>query len=155
MKLTEMLAVYGAVLSSLTFLWTVARTRPRVKVDLLYGIEKATSGVCVIVRNKSAHPMRLVSITFLYEGGKKSLWEHTRYALRYRNFSRYNGWVRWSPMLAGLETGCPVTVDPNDAYRYLLPMEVAEELMAKSSSNCIAAAAQDALWNNYYSGRYT
>ncbi|WP_285310333.1 hypothetical protein [Stenotrophomonas maltophilia group sp. Smal32] len=155
MKITEILAVYGAVLSSLTFLWTVARARPSVKVDLLYGIEGTASGVCVIVRNKSAHPVRLIAISLLYERRKRTMRQRVWQALRYRDFSRYLGWVSWSPILAGLDTGCPVTIEPNDAYRFLVPLELAEKLIAKSSSNCIAASVQDALWNNYYSDRYS
>lgn len=83
------------------------------------------------------------------------MWQRVRQALRYRDFSPYLGWASWSPILAGLDTGCPVTIEPNDAYRFLVPLELAERLIAKSSSNCIAASVQDALWNNYYSNRYT
>jgi len=154
MKLTEFLGVYGAVVSSLTLLWNVSRTRPSVKVNLIYGVEAERSGVYVFVRNKSAHPVRISAITILYRSGNRSIWEAAWDALRYRNVSRYQGWVHWAPSASYLDTGCPVTLAPSDAHKFLIPDEVAEGVLAASGQEGIVAAAQDALWNVYYSNRY-
>lgn len=155
MKWTELFAAYGAALSTVTFMWTVARSRPRVKVDLLYGVQRDVSGVHVSVRNRSAHPVRLVAISFMYQWKKQSVRDRLIASLRYRRLSRWQGWVHWGLHLRDIDDGCPVTVAPHDAFHLIVPDDLVEELIAKSACGAIVAVVQDALWNNSYSDRYT
>jgi hypothetical protein len=70
LKMTDYLAVYAAVLSTLVFLWNVLQSRPRIKVDLISGIEgsgdSVTSGIYVFVRNLSSYDIHLSNIDILY-----------------------------------------------------------------------------------------
>lgn len=65
MKITDYLAIYAAVLSTLVFAWNVAQSRPRFRVDLVHGLEtlngKTEDGVYIIVRNVSNHDIHLAN----------------------------------------------------------------------------------------------
>lgn len=155
MKLTEVMAVYGAVLSTLTFLLTVFRARPRLKVDLIYGTEDDRAGVFVYVRNASSHKVRVESITLLYQAVRISVWRRLIDMLVYRRLYRWHGWAISLEPSGGLSTGCPLTLEPHAAHRFMIPDQIMDRLLEKGVSERVVAKAQDALWKDYYSRPYT
>ena len=58
MKITDYLAIYAALLSTFVFFWNVVQSRPRIKVDLIFGVEGSgeplRSGIYVFVRNPTS-----------------------------------------------------------------------------------------------------
>jgi hypothetical protein len=77
MKLTELLAIYAAGLSTIVFIWNVSRTIPRFKVDIVFGVhgrgEDIDHGIYVGVSNPSPHTVHLAGIYLLYRYKKASL----------------------------------------------------------------------------------
>ena len=70
LKITDFLAIYGASLSTIIFIWSVLRSRPKVKVRLIPGTGENGGefqmGVCIFVQNPSAHTVHLSNISLLY-----------------------------------------------------------------------------------------
>lgn len=65
-KLTEGLAIYGAILSTFVFTWNILRSRPKIRIQIVYGI----SGVVVSIQNPSSGPVHITSVSFLYPFGQ-------------------------------------------------------------------------------------
>ena len=154
MKLTDALAVWGAVLSTLTFVMTVVRARPRVKVNLVGGSENDRPCMYVYVRNVSSHRVRVETITLLYQRRRVPAWRRLTDVLRYRRRYPYPSWDIWLPSSSDVATGCPVFVEPHTSYRCTLPDAAVLEVMEHSSDGRIVAKAQDSLWKDYYSKAY-
>lgn len=153
MKVTDWLAVYGAVLASLTFLWNVLKARPRIKVVMVYGIEGDKHGGYISIQNNSEHAVRISAIS-LASQRRMSLWACAVHAVKYR---RLNRWIRWngtSLRTLGVEDGCPVTIPPHDEYHVIVPLDVVDTICSRSACKSTVAIVQDVLWNNAYSNRY-
>jgi len=95
LKITDYLAVYAAILSSVVFIWNVLQSRPRFKVDLLFGIETVqggtTSGVSIVVRNTSSHDIHLAAIGLLYPYIRAGAKEKLLHLWRYKRWPRRVG----------------------------------------------------------------
>lgn len=153
--MTDYLAIYAAVLSTIVFLWNVLQSRPRIKVDLVFGIEdkdgKIKSGVYVFVRNLSSHDVYLANINVLYPYKKVSFKEQLMHAVKYRRVPRRSGWVHASLDNYSVESGCPVRLESRKSHQVLIPDAVVEEMLETASQRRLIACVQDQLWNEVYS----
>ncbi|MCA3153410.1 MAG: hypothetical protein ING30_00010 [Burkholderiales bacterium] len=158
MKITDYLAVYAAVLSTLVFLWNVLQSRPRIKVDLIFGIEGSgdavTSGIYVFVRNLSSHDIHLSNIDILYPYTKPTWKERIAHAWRFKRLPKRLGWVHSSLSNYSVATGCPVCVEARQSHQVFIPQASVERVLADAVERSLMACAQDQLWNNAYSGRF-
>lgn len=158
MKITDYLAVYAAVLSTLVFLWNVLQSRPRVKVDLIFGIEGSgdavMSGVYVCVRNLSSHDIHLANIDILYPYTKPSWKERIAHAWRFKRLPKRMGWVHSSLSNYSVASGCPVCVEARKSHQVFIPQASVERMLADAVDRSLMACAQDQLWNNAYSSRF-
>ena len=69
-KVTDYIAIYAAVLSTLVFLWNVLSARPKITVTLVLGAnrldEDFQSGVGLNIQNPSPHTVHVTSVSILY-----------------------------------------------------------------------------------------
>lgn len=153
MKTTDWLAIYGAVISTLVFLWNVRQSRPKLKIDAVPGIksDKGGFGIFVIARNQSSRPVHLASISPLVDFTAPSYLERLKFVLKYKRWPRSLGWVHSSFGYYDLSDGCPVIIEPGSSHEMFIPDDKVEEILGNGGSRFFRASAQDKLWNNYYS----
>ncbi|MGR5139965.1 hypothetical protein [Vibrio jasicida] len=155
MKLTDYLAIYAAVLSTLVFIWNMLQSKPKVRVDLIYGIEEdgddLKSGVYIFVRNLSSHQVHLSNLSLMYPYRKVSVKERIIHAWKYNRFPIRIGWVSTSLSNYSIDDGCPICIEPRMSHKVLITDDKLAQLLDDAIDNSVIACAQDQLWNNTYS----
>lgn len=155
MKLTEYLAIYAASLSTITLVWNIINSRPRVKVDVVVGTSdvdgKTQLGVYIIARNISSHDVHLSSVSFLYSYKDASLIERLAHIWKFRRIPRRINWVHSSLAYYSIESGCPIQLEARTSHRVFIPIARLEEMLSKTHKKQIIAHVQDQLWNDFYS----
>jgi len=155
LKITDYLAIYAAILSSVVFLWNVLQSRPRFKVDLLFGVDTVegvtTSGVSVVVRNTSSHDIHLAAICLLYPYTRVGAKERLMHLWRYKRWPRRVGWCHTSLSNYSIKDGCPMCLEARKSHHVLIPKEVIERILSEATRDNLIASVQDQLWNNVYS----
>ena len=155
MKLTDYLAIYAAFLSTAVFLWNICQSRPRVKVDLIFGIEGTgddlKSGVYIFVRNISSHEVHLANIDILYRYMTPRLTQRIGHIWRFKAWPTKLGWVHSSLDYFAIESGCPINLEANKSHKIFIPELIAEKMLEKGIDRSLMAGVQDELWRNVYS----
>jgi hypothetical protein len=158
LKTTDYLAIYAALLSSFVFVWNVLQSRPRIKVDLIFGIEGSgenlKSGAYIFVRNVSSHDVHLSNISILYRYMVPSIWQRIAHAWRYKTLPRRLGWVHSSLSNFSIESGCPLCLEARKSHKVFIPNSTLETMLAEAIDRSIMACVQDQLWSNVYSGKF-
>lgn len=158
MKITDYLAIYAAILSTLIFSWNVLQSRPRIKVDLIFGIEgvgeNMESGVYIFIRNLASHDVHLANISILYPYKNVGLKERIAHAWRFKRIPRRLGWVTSSLSNYSVESGCPVCLEARKSYRVFISAPALEVMLAEATHRSIMACVQDQLWNNIFSSAF-
>lgn len=158
MKITDYLAIYAAVLSTVVFLWNIAQSRPRIKVDLLFAIEvigeKPESGASVIVRNHSSHDVHLANISILYPYTHVTFKERLVHLWRYKQWPSRIGWVHSDLSNYGIESGCPVCLEARKSHRVFIPDAKLDTMVSDATEGSLIASVQDQVWNNFYSRKF-
>lgn len=157
MKITDWLAVYAAILSSMVFIWNVLQSRPKYKVKIFTSFETVdgllTGGVSVIILNTSQKPVHLSNILFLYKERTPTIYERIHYIYKYKTV-RYVGWVRIYLQMFGVNDKCPATIEPYKSLSVFVAREDVERLIRGSSSRVFRAIVQDALWRENRSAKF-
>lgn len=155
MKFTDFLAIYASLLSSAGFVWSVIQSRPRIKVDLVFGVETidgvTTSGVFVVVRNVSSYSINLAAISLLYPYARAGVKEWILHLWRYRRWPGRLGWCHTALSNFSIKDGCPLCLEARKSHHVFVPKEVVEEVLAAAKQNNLIATVQDQLWKCYYS----
>lgn len=155
MKVTDYLAIYASVLSTIAFLWNVIQARARIKVDLLPGVEvlgpDVRHGVYVIIRNVSSHDVHLAGVDVLYKYRATRLKDQIAHLRESKRWPRTEGWVHVGLEDLSIQSGCPLRLEARRCHRLLIPNSVLDHLRPKSVGGEIMAHVQDQLWNDYYS----
>lgn len=159
MSVTEYLAIYAACLSTIVFIWNIARAVPRFKVRLVSGFDEIDGeyvfGVCISVQNPSPHTVHLSGIDLLYPSEDMRLSNFLRHLFKYRRFSRSVGWVYTSLSNYKIEDGCPITLEPGQSHNILVPDHVVEEVLENSQRRELKAVAHDQLWGRKHSNKFS
>lgn len=155
LKVTEYLAIYAAVLSTLVFIWNMLQSKPKIRVDLVYGIEEdgedLKSGVYIFVRNLSSHQVHLSNLSLMYPYRKISVKERIIHLWKYKRLPVRIGWVTTSLSNYSIDDGCPICIEPRMSHKVLISDDKLEQLLDDSIDNSVIACTQDQLWNNTYS----
>jgi hypothetical protein len=153
--ITDYLAIYAAVLSSVVFIWNVLQSRPRLIVDLIFSVETVdsviTSGVSVVVRNTSSHDIHLGAIGLLYHYRKIGAKEWLLHFWRYKRWPKRVGWCHTSLSNYAIKDGCPMCLEARNSNHIFVPKEVVEKILSEAIQDDLIATVQDQLWNNVYS----
>lgn len=157
MKLTDYLAFYAAVLSSIVFIWNLIQSRPRIRVRLVTATESKNDvfqfGVYICIQNLSSHAVNISHVSLLYETSGSGFLSRLRHLIKYRRISRRVGWCSSSLSNYGIEDKCPYKVEARDALNIFVPDEAVKSLLSTAKSDNIMAVAQDQLWIDRYSNR--
>jgi hypothetical protein len=158
MTLTAGLAIYGAVLSTLVFVWNVLRAGGRLRVSLIFGIETpadsgVVSGLYITIANHSGAPVYVTYAGILWPHRKVTVWHRLAHLARYHNGWRTVGWVH-SDTPKGVDTALPTIVEPGQAHKVFLPHEAFATGLGGWRCDRLRAYAQDALGRNFYSRTY-
>ncbi len=158
MKFTDYLAIYAAILSTLVFAWSVLQSRPRIKVDIIFGIEGSgynkKSGVYIFIRNLSSQKVHLASIDVLYAYKCVGLKERITHLWKFKRIPRRLGWVTSNLSNYSVESGCPVWLEARTSHKVFLSELTLEAVLAGAIHRSIIACVQDQLWNNVYSSTF-
>jgi hypothetical protein len=158
MKITDYLAIYAAILSTVVFLWNIVQSRPRIKVDLLFSIDdvggKPESGASIIVRNCSSHDVHLANISILYPYRHVTFKEWLGHFWRYRRWPNRIGWVHSSLSNYDIESGCPVCLEARKSHRVFIPDAKVKKMLSDATEGSLIACVQDQLWNDFYSRKF-
>lgn len=162
MKLTDVLAAYGALLSTGVFIWNAQRARPNLRVVMTLAIETNDkgiyeSGVGISVQNPSAHTVHITAISLLYPFRRVTLMERLAYLLKYRKWPARIGWCHCALSNYaehGVSDGCPVSIEPGKSHYVFVQQDIVEQVFGDSGSRLLIAEVQDALWRRKYSKPY-
>ena len=155
MRLTDLLAIYGAGLSTATVVWNYLRTRPQVRVILILALEKvegeSQTGIGISIQNVSTQPVHIANVSFLYPFSRSTFRGKLKHFIRFKRVPRNDGWCHSSLSLHGISDGCPVSIEPGKSHWIFVRHEVLDGLLESARSRRVKAVAQDALWRNTYS----
>lgn len=156
LKLTDYLAVYGAALSTLVFVWNARRASPQVRVRVVYthGMVvdgELKNGVGIFIQNPSASTAHVTAVSFVYPLMNASLFQRIGHLVKYRRSPRRMGWCHSSLQNFGLNVGLPTSIEPAKSHLIFVPGEVIEKLLLNSERRRFIIQVQDALWRNKYS----
>ena len=158
LKITEVLAIYAALLSTVVFVWNIARGIPRYKVDLIYGTTEDEGdckfGVYISVRNPSSHTVHLSNISLLYPYRSGNLVEKLTHVFKYRRMPTTVGWCYTSLSNYEVDHKCPVALEPGKSHDVFIPENIIEQVLSDCSKREIKAVVQDQLWRNKYSLKF-
>jgi hypothetical protein len=145
------MAIYGAILSSFVFLWNVLKSRRKVKVKLIYGIEgeedDIQSGVYVFIQNPSAQIVHISGMSILHPWRKTNIFKVILESIKNKRWFSTYGWVHSSLSLYKVDDGCPISIEPGHSHKILIPNHVLEQILEGATSREIMASVQDQLWN--------
>ena len=151
LKLTELLAIYGAILSTFVFFWNVFKSKRHVAVKLIYGIEgdgeDIQSGVYVFIQNPSANVVHVSGMSILYPWRKADLLKVIIESIKQGRWFPTYGWVHSNLSLYKLDDGCPISIEPGHSHKVLIPDSVLNEILDDAVRREIRASVQDQLWN--------
>ena len=158
MKITEILAIYAALLSTIVFVWNIRRAIPRYKVEVVFGTDRIdgeyVSGAYISVKNPSSHTVHLANISILYPFGKRNLFEKLKHVFKYRRLPSSVGWCHSSLSNYDIDDKCPIALEPGKSIGVLVPEDVLEKIFDDCEERLIKASVQDELWRNKYSRKF-
>jgi hypothetical protein len=152
MKLTDYLAIYGALLSTTVFVWNAVKARPKVRVRLAFAVEtkdgQTQTGLGVSIQNPSAHTVHITAASFLYPYSEAALRQRLEHIIRYKRVPFDLGWCYSGFSLYDVEDGCPVSIEPGASHYIMVPQDKLEQLLANARRRILKVSVQDALWRN-------
>ncbi len=158
LKLTELLAIYAACLSSIVFIWNVAKGIPRYKVDLIYGSSEQDGeymfGIYISIKNPSRHTVHLSNVSLLYPYRPDNFYEKLKHIFKYHRIPNTVGWINVSLSDHEVDDKCPVSLEAGKSHDVFIPDKVVDELLSDSTRRKIRAVVQDQLWRNKYSSKF-
>lgn len=158
MRLTDVLAIYGAGLSTFTAAWNYVRTRAQVRLLLVFALEtiegESTHGIGISVQNISSQTVHITNVSLLYPLVKSTARSKLTRLLHSRRIPRNDGWCHSNLSLHGIEDGCPAAIEPGQSLYIFVRHEVLEKVLRDAKSPRVKAVAQDALWRNTYSKQF-
>lgn len=155
MRLTDFLAVYAASLSTTIALWNYFRSRPQLRVRLIFAIEtiedELQSGIGISIQNVSGQTVHITNVSFLYPYRRSTVLDRLKHLIRFKLIPWNDGWCHSSLSLHGLHDGCPASIEPGKSHWIFVRHEVLDRPFERAESFRLKAVVQDALWRNRYS----
>lgn len=159
MKLTDYLAIYGAILSTAVFFWNAARAMPRFKVRLTHATNQTDDGefqigMGISIQNPSSHDVHISNVSFLYPLRKPSLRQRVWHLIRYKSLPLSVGWCHSSLSNYEIDDECPVSIEPGKSHWIFVPENIVKKVMDGAHARHLKVVVQDALWRNKYSAKF-
>lgn len=157
--MTNLLAIYAAILSTFVFVWNVYRSQPRANVQLVLGVEHRNEqplfGVYALIQNSSAHTVHIGSIEALYPWRTETLKARLEHMLKYRRLPIHAGWCHSYLVFDDIDTGLPTSIEPGRSHRVFIPDKQIEDMLERAKGRKFKVVVQDELWRNMYSKSFT
>lgn len=152
MKLTEYIAIYAALLSTLVFVWNIRNSWPRVTVEIVLGTKENDHGVHIFIKNPSSQTVNIQSVSPLFPFQRLTIIKRLKYVCRFKRF-RYVDWAhgRFDDEIV---TGLPTSIAPQNAHSIFIPDKKIRGMLRRNRATRFAAVVQDALWRNKYSAPF-
>lgn len=155
MKITDYLAIYGAVLSTAVFMGTVWKARRRLVVEMMPGAlsgDDDTAGIYSVIRivNRQSVPIRADHVGLLWPYRKVTFAEKVGYVLKYRRAWRTLGWVHGS-LPESTMADLPKVIEAGHSHLIWVRHEDLEDLLRNDRAAQCMASAQDGVGRNFYS----
>lgn len=156
MKLTEYLAIYAAIMSSVVFFWNVRKSRPNFRVKVSHGIGDQkdgtkTAGFVASVENMSAQTVFIKPISILIFKENPTLKDRWTFLRKYKRYSRTQGWVFGNFENFDIEQDRQNKLEPGQSFSVFIPASVCKVIAEHSKSTIFRAYAQNELGENRYS----
>lgn len=154
LKVTDYLAIYGALLSTGVFVWTLWRARKRIAVSLVPSFGKATdgsdgNGYVIMIRNLSTVPVQISNVGLSWPTRKPTMRGRLRYLIRYRRIR----WINWThaslPPTSVART--PVVVESGQSHLVWIDREGLAYLRERAIGDPVAATVSDGVYRRYRS----
>ena len=153
--MTDYLAIYGAVVSTATAVWNYQRSRGKVRVVLIFALEKVEGesqvGLGISVQNVSAQTVHLTNVSFLLPFRRMTLRRRIANTMRSKRILRTDGWAYSSLSLHSISDECPASIEPGKSHWIFVPDQLIREVLEGAIEPSIRAVASDALWRKTYS----
>ena len=148
----DLVAVYGAVLSTALAGWTLWRTKQRITVEAMpsYGRlhdGQDCNGYVLIVRNVSSVAVQIVDLGMAFPGRRVTFLERLEFAWRYRKL-RYVGWT-----YQGNPDGLPVTIPGGHSHRVILSGALASSIRDDAKNSPAFPWVSDGLYRRVHGRR--
>jgi hypothetical protein len=155
MRLTDLLAIYAASLSTTTALWNYFHSRPQLRVRLIFALEtieaESQSGIGISIQNVSAQTVHITNVSFLYPYRRSTIPDRLKHLIRFKRIPRNDGWCHSNLSLHGINDRCPTSIEPGKSHWIFVRHEVLDRLLQDAESRRLKAVVQDALWRKRYS----
>lgn len=153
--LTEIVAVYAALLSTFIFIWNVKRERPSYKVELIQGVDlidgKSELGVFVFIMNPSSQTVHIASMSLVYQYRDVSLADRIEHFLKFKRLPIRIGWVHSHIAVKDLDTKLPTSLESQKSHSIFMPQKILDRELSDAVKPIISVEVQDALWRRKYS----
>ena len=152
LKLTEILAVYGAALSSVVFIWNISRARAKVRVRLSFAIESGDdaikTGVGIFIQNHSTSTVYVTNVSFLYPFRSISYRERFLDIWNYKRITSTAGWCFSALSNYGILHGLPSPIEPGQSHYIFVSDGKLRDVVKTAIRPEVRVSVQDALWRN-------
>ncbi|WP_139832636.1 hypothetical protein [Pseudomonas sp. B26(2017)] len=150
MNTTDLIAIYAAVLSTLTIAYQIATTQKKFNVLVMPGVKADESEVSVVVllRNTGNKSVFINSLSYVYAYKKSSWWEKIKFFAKYKRNPKFHNYVHCH--FSGLlDNPLPCDIQPGHSVQVWISANNMKGI--EDRSKMFAVYAQDALGRNYYS----
>ena len=159
MNFTDLLAMYGAILSTGIFGWNIYKSRAKVWVKLIYSVvdtdNRFESGISIYIQNPTNHTIHISSISILYPYRAVNLIEYFEHLLKFKNIPRQIGWVHSELSFYEIDNKCPFSLEPLQSKSIFISNDKLELIFVEANKREIKAVAHDQLWQNVYSRTFS
>lgn len=155
LKLTDYLAVYGAALSTLVFVWNARKSTPQIRVRIAYAVDtvdgETKGGIGISIQNPSTSTAHITGVSFVYPWRRGALRDRFIHLVKYKRLPVRIGWCHTALSNFDLSDECPASIEPAKSHWIFVPKEVVEKLLSDAYERRFVVQVQDALWRNKYS----
>lgn len=152
MTLTDVLAMWGAALSTLVAGRELLMSRDKLTVQMIHGVSDEL-GVCAIlwISNPGKRAVMVQYAGYAWPYQKLSILKKFRHYLKYRGHWRTIGWCH-TPMASNIFEASPLPklLEPGHSEQIWIAVDSLKQ-SAGSKPGLVVAQVQDALGRNYYS----
>ena len=151
--MTLLIAMYGAVISTLALLWNVLRARSRFRVEMIFAaysapqVREESLGAVVIIKNYSEKPVFVRSVSLLAKCREFTFLDRIRHL---RRFQRWPGRISYLHLMwaEDIPTGLPREILPGDSHTIFIPDSEIRKICLNNKTYGLRASVQDALGRN-------
>ena len=158
LALTDALAGYAAILSTLVFYWGVTQSKPKINVEIMLGLsDNYETGIYILIKNPSAHTVHIEAVSILTPYEKVTLKKLVSYLWNNKHFPPSSvGWA-YSDIRYHIENGTrgSFSLEPGTSHKLFVSQETLKDLLHDALRLEVMAAAHDQLGQTKFSRKFS